>query len=222
MKANMASGTSLLGRQNMSLTDFERADLETMSSALICDAMEALNLPATVAVGFILMGKPGVKFAGPAVTLRQIPKGARDDRAMRMTKHRTLSREVAGKGDVVVVDNGGRLNCATWGEFHGLSCRQRGVAGVIIHGATRDGPEIRDSGLATFVRGLTPLTSKFELKTVSINEPVMLGDVEVCPGDIIFADETGIVVIPPAMKDAVLGKARELLKAEDAERAKVS
>ena len=206
----------------MPLTDEERADVEKMSSALLCDAMEALKLPQSVATGFMLMGKSGAKFAGPAVTLRQIPKTARDDRAARMTKHRTLSREVASKGDVVVVDNGGRLNCATWGEFHGLACRQRGVAGVIIHGATRDGPEIRNSGLATFVRGLTPLTSKHELKTVSINEPVMLGDVEVHPGDIIFADETGIVVVPAAAKSAVWEKSRELLKAEDTERAKVS
>lgn len=206
----------------MSLTEVERADLDKMSSALLCDALEALKLPQSVATGFTLMGQPGAKFAGPAVTLRQIPKTARDDREARMTKHRTLSREIAGKGDVVVVDNGGRLNCATWGEFHGLSCRQRGVAGVIIHGATRDGPEIRDSGLATYVRGLTPLTSKYDLKTVSINEPVMLGDVEVHPGDIIFADETGIVVVPAKVKDAVWGKARELLEAEDAERAKVS
>lgn len=206
----------------MSLTDAERADLQTMSSALICDAMEALKLPPSVAVGFMLLGNPGAKFAGPAVTLRQVPKTARDDRAARMTKHRTLSREVAKKGDVVIVDNGGRLDCATWGEFHGLACRQRGVSGVIIDGATRDGPEIRDSGLATFVRGLTPLTSKYDLKTVSINEPVMLGGVEVCPGDIIFADETGVVVLPVAIKDAVLSKARELLAAEGAERAKVS
>ena len=218
MKKNLACN----GEYIMALTDQERAEFAAMSSALICDAMEALKLPQSVAVGFMLMGKPGSKFAGTAVTLRQIPKTAHDDRAARMTKHRTLSREVAKKGDVVVVDNGGRLNCATWGEFHGLSCRQRGVAGVIIDGATRDGPEIRESGLPTFVRGLTPLTSKYDLKTVSINEPVMLGDVEVCPGDIIFADETGVVVVPSTKKDAVLEKARELIKGEDAERAKVS
>jgi 4-hydroxy-4-methyl-2-oxoglutarate aldolase len=128
----------------------------------------------------------------------------------RLTRHQELSRKIAQKGDVVVVDNGGRLDTASWGEFHGYACKQTGVAGAIIDGATRDGPAIRTSGFPTFVRGLTPVTSKWDLKTASINEPVMLGQVEVSPGDIIFADETGIVVIPAVKKDEALSKANEI------------
>jgi regulator of RNase E activity RraA len=126
------------------------------------------------------------------------------------------------KGDVVVVDNGGRLDTATWGEFHGYACKQNGVAGAVIDGATRDGPEIRSSGFPTFVRGMTPVTSKWDLKTASINEPVMLGPIQVNPGDIVFADETGIVVIPAATKELVLRKANEIRKSEDNRRADVS
>jgi regulator of RNase E activity RraA len=92
------------------------------------------------------------------------------------------------------------------------------VAGAIIDGATRDGPEIRTSGFPTFVRGMTPVTSKWDLKTASINEPVMLGPVQVNPGDIMFADETGIVVIPAAKKALVLRKANEIREAEDGRR----
>jgi 4-hydroxy-4-methyl-2-oxoglutarate aldolase len=131
------------------------------------------------------------------------------------------SRKIAQKGDVVVVDNGGRLDTATWGEFHGYACKQNGVAGAIIDGATRDGPAIRTSGFPTFVRGMTPVTSKWDLKTASINEPVMLGPVQVNPGDIVFADETGIVVIPATKKALVLLKANEIREAEDSRRAKI-
>lgn len=122
----------------------------------------------------------------------------------------------------MVVDNGGRLDTATWGEFHGYACKQNGVAGAVIDGATRDGPEIRSSGFPTFVRGMTPVTSKWDLKTASINEPVMLGPIQVNPGDIVFADETGIVVIPAATKELVLRKANEIRKSEDNRRADVS
>jgi regulator of RNase E activity RraA len=61
--------------------------------------------------------------------------------------------------------------------------------------------------------------SQWDLKTASINEPVMLGPVQVNPGDIIFADETAVVVIPVAKKAIVLAKANEIRKFEDANRA---
>lgn len=206
----------------MSLTDSERADLEAMSSGQISDAMEALNLRRSVVAGFTMLAPHGSKIVGTAVTLRQLPKNADDARETRLTRHQEVSRKIAQKGDIVVVDNGGRLDTATWGEFHGYACKQNGVAGAIIDGATRDGPEIRTSGFPTFVRGMTPITSKWDLKTVSINEPVMLGTVQVNPGDIVFADETGIVVIPAAKKDLVLRKAVEIRESEGNRRAQVS
>jgi 4-hydroxy-4-methyl-2-oxoglutarate aldolase len=205
----------------MPLTVQERDDLEALTSGQLSDAMEALNLRRSVVTGFMMLAAPGSKIIGPAVTLRQVSKGAGDDRQTRLTRHQELSRKIAQKGDVVVVDNGGRLDTASWGEFHGYACKQNGVAGAIIDGATRDGPAIRTSGFPTFVRGLTPVTSKWDLQTASINEPVMLGQVEVSPGDIIFADETGIVVIPAVKKDVVLSKANEIRAAEDSRRSEL-
>ena len=205
----------------MPLTDQERAELEALNSGQLSDAMEALNLRRSVATGFIMLAAPGSKIVGTAVTLRQLPKNASEERERRLTRHQEVSRKIAQKGDVVVVDNGGRLDTATWGEFHGYACRQNGVAGAIIDGATRDGPAIRNSGFPTFVRGMTPVTSKWDLKTASINEPVMLGPVQVNPGDIVFADETGIVVIPAAKKSVVLLKANEIRASEDSRRAQL-
>ena len=206
----------------MPLTDQERADLEALSSGQISDAMEALTLRRSVVTGFLMLAPSGSKIVGTAVTLRQVPKNANEDRETRLTRHQEVTRKIASKGDVVVVDNGGRLNVATWGEFHSYACKQNGVAGAIVDGATRDGPEIRSSGFPTFVRGLTPVKSQWDLKTASINEAVMLGHVEVNSGDIIFADETGILIIPESKKAVVLAKANEIRKLEDANRAKIS
>ena len=206
----------------MPLTDQERADLEALSSGQLSDAMEALNLRRSVVTGFMMLADPGSKIVGTAVTVRQVPKTAGEDHEARLTRHQEVSRKVAGRGDVVVLDNGGRLDVASWGEFHGYACKQNGVAGAIVDGATRDGPEIRTSGFPTFVRGLSPVSSRWDLKTASINEPVMLGRVEVNPGDIIFADETAVVVIPESKKAVVLAKANEIRKYEEGNRAKVS
>lgn len=206
----------------MPLTDEQRALLEAMSSGQVSDAMEALSLRRSVATGFLMLAASGSKIVGTAVTLRQVPKNADEDRATRLTRHQEVSRKTAKKGDVVVIDNGGRLDTATWGEFHGYACKQNGVAGAIIDGATRDGPEIRASGFPTFVRGMTPVTSKWDLKTASINEPVMLGPVQVNPGDVVFADETGVVVIPAAKLAMVLQKCAEIRESEDSRRAQIA
>jgi regulator of RNase E activity RraA len=107
------------------------------------------------------------------------------------------------------------------GQSFRYDARRNGVAGAIIDGATRDGPEIRASGFPTFVRGMTPVTSKWDLKTASINEPVMLGPVQVNPGDIVFADETGVVIIPAAKLDLVLRKCIEIREAEEGRPAQI-
>src|SRR5215831_13105001 len=187
----------------MPLTDQERAEFAALASGQISDAMEMLGLRRSIVTGLMMLAAAGSKIVGTAVTVRQVPKNSNEDRETRLTRHQEVTRKIAGKGDVVVVDNGGRLDVATWGEFHCYACRQNGVAGAIVDGATRDGPEIRASGFPTFVRGLSPVKSQWDLKTASINEPVMLGCVQVNPGDVIFADETAVVVIPSARRTLV-------------------
>ena len=127
----------------MPLTNQECAVLKALNSGQLSDAMEALNLRRSVVTGFMMLAVPGSKIVGTAVTLRQIPKNAGEDRETRLTRHQDLSRKIAQKGEIVVIDNGGRLDTATWGEFHAYACNQSGVDGAIIDGATRDGPEIR-------------------------------------------------------------------------------
>src|SRR5215472_8694869 len=203
----------------MPLTEQERADFAALASGQISDAMEMLGLRRSIVLGLMMLAAPGTKFVGTAVTVRQVPKNADEAREAKLTRHQDVTRKVARKGDVVVIDNGGRVDVATWGEFHCYACKQNGVAGAVIDGATRDGSDVRASGLATFVRGLSPVKSQWDLKTASINEPVMLGSVQVNPGDIVFADETAVVVIPVAKKALVLEKANEIRASEDANRA---
>ena len=172
----------------MSLTDQERADLEALSSGQISDAMEALKLRRSVITGFMMQAPHGSKIVGPAVTLRQMPKNADETR---LTRHQGSAEKSPRRAMSWWSTMGADWILPPGASFHGYACKQNGVGGAIIDGATRDGPAIRTSGFPTFVRGMTPVTSKWDLKTASINEPVMVGTVQVNPGDIMFADETG-------------------------------
>src|SRR5215831_6582187 len=203
----------------MPLTDQERAEFAALASGQISDAMEMLGLRRSIVTGLMMLASPGTRIVGTAVTCRQVPKTANEDREARLTRHQEVTRKIAGKGDVVVIDNGGRVDVATWGEFHCYACKQNGAVGAVVDGATRDASDVRASGFPSFVRGLSPVKSQWDLKTAAINGPVMLGPVQVNPGDIIFADETAVVVIPAAETAMVLEKANEIRKAEDASRA---
>jgi len=203
----------------MPLTDQERAEFAALASGQISDAMEMLGLRRSVVTGLMMLASPGAKIVGPAVTVRQVPKTAGEDRDAKLTRHQEVTRKIAGRGDVVVIDNGGRVDVATWGEFHCYACKENGAAGAVVDGATRDAPDVRASGFPTFVRGFSPVKSQWDLKTAAVNEPVMLGPVPVNPGDIIFADETAVVVIPAAQKAMVLEKANDIRRSEDANRA---
>jgi regulator of RNase E activity RraA len=191
---------------SMPLTDQERADFAALASGQISDAMESLGLRRSVVTGLMMLASPGAKIVGTAVTVRQVPKTADEDREAKLTSHQEVTRS-------------GRLDVATWGEFHCYACKQNGAAGAVVDGATRDAPDVRATGFPTFVRGLSPVKSQWDLKTAAVNEPVMLGPVQVNPGDIIFADETAVVVIPAAKKAMVLETANEIRRSEDANRA---
>jgi len=204
----------------MSLTEAERKSFAGLTSGQISDAMESLELRRSVVTGFIMLADPNTRIVGTAVTIRQAPKNATEPRGQRQTRHNEVTGKVVKKGDIVIVDVGGRCDVASWGEHHGYRCLEHGAVGAIVDGGTRDGPEIRRSKFPTFVRALTPVKSQWDLKTASINEPVVVGNVEICPGDVVFADETGVVVIPKALKVTVLAKALDISrKEEDANRA---
>ncbi len=203
----------------MSFSDKDREAFLMLQSGHISDAMEGLGLPRTVLHGYIYLGTPGAKMVGPAFTLRQAPKNPTASHTDSLVSHAKVSKELAAPGEVVVIDAGGRTDAGTWGENHCMRAGSRGVAGAVINGATRDAHEIRSLDFPVFCRGFSPVKSLWDLETVSMREPVTLGTVQIRQGDIVFGDETGIIVIPPEKKDLILEHARRVYD-EEAEWAK--
>lgn len=119
----------------------------------------------------------------------------------------------AEPGDVLVLDLHGYSNAGHFGDIMTLACMERGLAGVVIDGSCRDSEDIRELGFPVFCRGFNPSGTVKE-SLAKMNIPVRCGGITVHPGDIIFGDCDGVVVIPQSEEDTVFAKANEKFEHE--------
>ena len=192
----------------MPLSYKDRDTFLGLQSGHISDAMEGMALPRTVLHGYRYLGTPGARMVGTAYTIQQLPKHVTAGHSDALVSHADVSRELASEGEVVLIDAGGRTDTGTWGENHCMRARPRGVAGAVINGATRDAHEIKALDFPVFCKGVSPVKSQWDLETLSHNQPINLDGVQIRPGDIVFGDETGIIIVPPEMKDKILDAAK--------------
>jgi len=122
--------------------------------------------------------------------------------------------DVAGNGDVIVINNDGCTHVAPWGELATLSCVKRGISGVVIDGAVRDVDDIRAMKFPLFAKAIVPNAG--EPKGFGeINAEIQCGGQYVVPGDWIVGDESGVVVIPAKRAYEVARRALEVRKNEE-------
>jgi len=119
------------------------------------------------------------------------------------------------KGEVIVAKCNGTNSCGFWGELLSTCVVRNGATGAIIDGLTRDSKRIIKMGFPVFARGTSPADSKGRSEVVAYQVPINCGGVFVNPGDFVFADLDGIVVIPKNMVDKVIAKALEKVSGEN-------
>ena len=159
--------------------------------ALIGDAMGRCGIMSST----LKPTWPGARAAGPAFTVFACPS---DNLAL----HSALY--AAHPGDVLVVDCGGYCETGQWGELMTLDAKRAGLAGLVIDGAVRDASKIADLQFPVWARGISP-RGCLKNGGGSIAGPIACGGVTVHPGDLIVADEEGIVVVPFQTIEAVIG-----------------
>ena len=103
---------------------------------------------------------------------------------------------------------------APWGELLSTAARARGAAGALMDGCTRDVKAIRAMGFPVFHGGIAPLDSKGRGRIMAIDVPIECAGVRVEPGDLIFGDADGVVIIPKRVEADVLKLAFEKVKGE--------
>ena len=140
------------------------------------------------------LGMP--RIGGPAYPVRCAP----GDNLM---LHAAIYRAPAGS---VIVVQAGDLDYAVAGGNVCAVAQRRGIAGFVVDGLIRDVAEARALGFPVFARGAIPFPGGKEV-ALPLNTPVMCGGVNVAPGDIVVADEEGIVAVPLAQVELVLARA---------------
>jgi 4-hydroxy-4-methyl-2-oxoglutarate aldolase len=138
---------------------------------------------------------------GPAVTARCHP----GDNIMLQ-----LAISVAGPGDVLVVATGESSEQGSFGEVLTTWCMARGIAGLVTDGGVRDGLAIRNKGFPVFCPGLC-VKGTVKETLGSVNHPIVIGGIAVEPGDIVCADDDGVVIVrrDEALQIAADAEARE-------------
>lgn len=169
----------------------------------------------------------GLKAVGIAATLSFLPK-REDIVASRLEEEQESLSALwdaviaAQEGDVLVVDARANMQTGCLGEMLMTAIHAKGAKGLVVDGCVRDMPNARSIGLPLFLRGTTPHNaSHFEMYPWDRDVPIGCGGVLVMPGDIIVADDDGVVVVPPKVAPVVIDYCQEREAAEVFERMKL-
>jgi len=154
---------------------------------------------------------PKSRMAGRAFTARCHPG---DNLAI----HRAIVE--APEGSVLVVDAHGYCGAGHFGEIMALACKAKNLAGLVIDGSCRDADDIEEVGFPVFCRALNPGGTVKETLG-QLNVPIACGGLIVNPGDIVFGDRDGVVVVPQDKAEEVLTKAEALAAKEVAVKAMI-
>ena len=148
---------------------------------------------------------PGLRACGPAFTCSAIDLTVKK-----------FALSLVQPGDVFVLAAGGVRDYSCMGELASNILRWRGAAGAVVDGAVRDAAGIRDVNMPMFARAVTPRNYHypFGLPHGAVNVPVVCAGVTVRPGDVIVADDDGVVVVPQEIAGDVAGAAEAIFAAE--------
>jgi regulator of RNase E activity RraA len=114
----------------------------------------------------------------------------------------------------VYLATGGSMNCAAWGEILTATARTRGSAGAVIDGYHRDTPRVLEQDWPVFSRGSFAQDAGVRSSVVNFRCMVEIGGVLIEPGDLIFADMDGVLIIPKAAEERVIQLALEKVAGE--------
>lgn len=191
---------------NTSFSAVLLAQAASLTAAEISDALDYFGLPGS-ALGIHAIAGPR-RIVGTAFTVRFAPV----DTATPGTVGDYLDDIPAGA--VAVLDNGGRQDCTVWGGIMSQLAAHRGVAGTVVNGVCRDTAEADEAGYPLYAAGRFMRTGKDRVQVDAVGGPVTLGDVRVNAGDLVVADQDGVVVIPAARAGEVLARALSMHEIE--------
>jgi regulator of RNase E activity RraA len=182
--------------------------LAKLDTCALSDALDSLNLKGATWGVRPMWACP--RIAGRDVTMKIKPAGLEQPK-----QHLgTAPIEAAQAGDIIVIDNGGKLEFSCWGGLLALSAKLKGLSGVVIDGASRDIDEARDLEFPVYARGAVPMTARGRVVQESFNQEIQFAGVQCRPGDLVIADWSGVVIVPQEKQDEVVAAAESIYAKE--------
>jgi 4-hydroxy-4-methyl-2-oxoglutarate aldolase len=109
----------------------------------------------------------------------------------------------------IYIATGGTRRCAYWGELLTATARMRGATGAVVDGYHRDTPQVLEQNWPVFSAGSYAQDSAVRTQVIAYRCPIEIGQVTIRPGDIVFGDMDGVLIVPQHMKEEVFSKAFE-------------
>ena len=204
------------------MTELPRLDARILSgfrelgdlTGTTSDALDDCGIAGAVPASLLKPTDPAARVVGQAITVlnravseRHKVSGLADSEA----------HNLAEPGDVLVVQ--GVANISSMGGVSATVGKRQGEAGAIVDGAVRDIDHSREIGYPIWSASVSPITGKWRIETMAVNDAVRIAGIEVRPGDLVIADECGVCFVPFARAAEVLAVA-ERLSASEAKRLK--
>lgn len=183
---------------------------ERLFTAVVGDILDRLGYYHQFLPQPIKALKPEYRLAGRAFPVRiEDVEGPQSKPFGRLTE----ALDAIRPGEVYVA-TGGSMNCAAWGEIMTATARTRGGAGAVIDGFHRDTPRVLEQNWPVFSRGSFAQDAGVRSSVVDFRCAVEIGGVAVEPGDLIFGDVDGVLMIPRAVEMRVVELAMEKVSGE--------
>ena len=191
-------------------------DLEALKgvlySGILCDVLDQMGYRNQALSGELTGLRDGTVILGPAFTSIGTEVYSMPPDPL-TAQCRVVDR--LGEGEIYVLATRGNYNCAVFGELFATAVRGRKGAGVLLDGYARDMRALREMDFPLLFRGKSPKTSKGRCEINECQIPVLIDGVTIHPGDYIFGDIDGVVVIPKERFEEVVAAALATIKKED-------
>src|SRR5919109_3381978 len=173
------------------------------------DALDECDIAGAVPASYLRPTDRRARLVGQAITVlnRMVSERRKVSGLADIEAH-----NLAEPGDVLVVQ--GVANISSMGGVSASIGKRQGEAGAIVDGAVRDIDHSRAIGYPIWSASVSPITGKWSIETMAVNDPVHIAGIEVRPGDLVVADECGVCFVPFPRAAEVLAVAERLSASE--------
>lgn len=200
-----------LNAVDLPISDKELCDrYEAVFTAAVNDVLRERGLLFQVLPTNIMPLKDGMRVAGIAFTV----KGSKNLTLENEMEQRAKMLEALQPDYVCVWDTSGDDESAQWGEVMTMASIRRGCRGAIVDGGVRDTDKVLEQNFPVFCKYRTSNGMLGRFRMIGWQTPAKIGDVIIYPGDVVFGDIDGVIVVPRAMAYEVLLKAEYIAENE--------